>query len=183
MLHYLAGIHTLPLICTFSTSGTSTLSSANDVEDTYTPPRQRHKSGGKDGASLRTKSPRVARRRTHSKWSLIDEVAESPKQSPNRQSNATRPILPHLYDDLKSIDLTSGGDSVPSPEVGMQNGTRSRGSAGHDDRVLEDKEESRTHYRVLMSWESDYLRGSKATRGPILYAMERLPEQLEAIEG
>lgn len=76
---------------------------------------------------------------------------------------------------------------MPSPEVGMQNQTKSCGSASQntsgDDRILEDSEESRTHYRVLMSWESDYLRGSKATRGPILYAMEKLPEELEAVEG
>ena len=52
-----------------------------------------------------------------------------------------------------------------------------------DDRVLQDSEESRTHYRVLMSWETDYLRGSKATRGPILYAMEKVREQLDSIEG
>lgn len=52
-----------------------------------------------------------------------------------------------------------------------------------DDRVLQDSEESRTHYRVLMSWETDYLRGTKATRGPILYAMEKVREQLDAIEG
>ena len=73
--------------------------------------------------------------------------------------------------------------SAPSPEVGLQNGSATPTRDGVDDRVLEDKEESRTHFRVLMSWESDYLRGTKATRGPILYAMEKLPSQLRAIEG
>lgn len=42
----------------------------------------------------------------------------------------------------------------------------------------EDKEKT-PHQKVLMSWETDYLRGSKATRGPILYAMEKFPEKLE----
>ena len=74
----------------------------------------------------------------------------------------------------------------------MQNRKKSRShrraeqksqESSFDDRVLEYHDESRTHYRVLMSWESDYLRGSKATRGPILYAMEKVPDQLNSIKG
>ncbi len=34
------------------------------------------------------------------------------------------------------------------------------------------------HHKVLKSWETDYIRGYKATRGPILYVMENFPDKL-----
>ena len=170
-------------VVTFRRSRTST---PNDVGDVYTPPKQRYKSS-QDDITLRTRSTRISQRRAHSKQAF-EEVAESPtpKSSSSQKSNSRESILPHLYDQ-KSHDLSTSGSNVPSPELGLQNKNNSGDStsvnASGDDRILEDSEESRTHYRVLMSWESDYLRGSKATRGPILYAMEKLPEELKAIEG
>lgn len=141
---------------------------------------------------------------------VAESPRNSPQQpTDNKRRGAT--VLPRLYNLQSSRDRSSSRSSskCPSPEVGLQNtsgaggrsrrksdggGTPSRrgGSGGIsslssqvplDDRVLQDSEESRTHYRVLMSWETDYLRGTKATRGPILYAMEKVREQLDAIEG
>ena len=141
---------------------------------------------------------------------VAESPRNSPQQPTD---NKRRGILPRLYNLQSSRDHSSSSRSsskCPSPEVGLQNtsgaGGRSRRKSGGggtpsrrggsgdtretsssqtppDDRVLQDSEESRTHYRVLMSWEADYLRGTKATRGPILYAMEKVRDQLDSIEG
>ena len=162
-----------------------------------TPKRSHQKSVDPDIASpSRTKSPRTTARRTSARQSSLERVAESPRNSPQQATDKRRGVLPRLYN-LQSRDHSRSSSKCPSPEVGLQNkttlrGGRRRGSSSggregsqvpKDDRVLQDSEESRTHYRVLMSWESDYLRGSKATRGPILYAMEKVREQLDTIEG
>ncbi len=40
-----------------------------------------------------------------------------------------------------------------------------------------------THTKILLSWETDADRGSMATRGPVLYALERIPEKLATVTG
>jgi hypothetical protein len=184
-----------------------------------TPKGHCQKSDVSSSSSRRTKSPRATTtRRTSTRQSSLDRVAESPRNSPKQATDKRRGILPRLYNIQSSRDRSrsSSSSKCPSPEVGLQNTSTSRGVGGRsrrssggggrsrrgdgaggsgtreatsssrvpkDDRVLQDSEESRTHYRVLMSWEADYLRGSKATRGPILYAMEKVREQLDSIEG
>lgn len=147
---------------------------------------------GEMGATTKQHHSKSTTPRTHSDHGNMphqqpEHVTETPKWSPNQNSKTTSVILPHLHD-LKMRDKVAGpsNSDCPSPEVGMQNRVRSlcrRDGSIAEDRVLEDSDESRTHFRVLMSWESDYLRGSKATRGPILYVMDKMPEQLEAIKG
>lgn len=46
--------------------------------------------------------------------------------------------------------------------------------------VEEDDDEGSAHHKVLKSWEADYYRGTKATRGAMLYALEKVPEKLES---
>ena len=40
-----------------------------------------------------------------------------------------------------------------------------------------------THHRILMSWERDYPLGLAATRAPVLYALDKIPEKLKAVKG
>ena len=39
------------------------------------------------------------------------------------------------------------------------------------------------HYRILMSWERDYPLGLDATRAPVLYALDTIPEKVRAVKG
>ena len=141
------------------------------------------------------KSTRSTRRtcRVPTRRSSLELVAETPKNSPKEATSKRRSVLPHFYN-VQSRARSAGSSECPSPELGLQNkkGSRSQGGGGgregtsqgpRDDRILEDSDESRTHFRVLMSWESDYLRGSKATRGPILYVMETMRGKLDSIKG
>ena len=146
----------------------------NDV-DNMTPKQ----SPLKPGQSRETKWRNGGQRKSPVQ-SSIERIAESPRPSPH-QDDRSELSLPHLYN-RQSRDLSTNISKCPSPEVGLQNQSTAHTHSSSDDRVLEDSEEVRTHFRVLMSWEADYLRGSKATRGPILYAMEKEPEQLHAIE-
>ena len=142
---------------------------------------------------------------------VAESPRNSPQQPTDNKRRGILPRLYNLQSSQDRSSSSRSSSKCPSPEVGLQNisgaggrsrrksgggGTPSRrgGSGGGtretsssqtppDDRVLQDSEESRTHYRVLMSWETDYLRGSKATRGPILYAMEKVRDQLDSIEG
>ena len=46
-----------------------------------------------------------------------------------------------------------------------------------------ERRRANSHYQILMSWERDYPLGLQATRAPILYAMETIPEKLKAVRG
>ena len=45
------------------------------------------------------------------------------------------------------------------------------------------KKSQGTHSRVLMSWEKDITLGAMATRAPVLYALENIPEKIAEVEG
>ena len=40
-----------------------------------------------------------------------------------------------------------------------------------------------THYKFLMSWESDFFKGSMSTKAPVLYALDTIADKLAASKG
>lgn len=65
-------------------------------------------------------------------------------------------------------------------------GVGKRRDVGRRRRKKENKKMENTasaHYRILMSWERDYPLGLRATRAPILYALEKIPDKLKAVKG
>ena len=104
------------------------------------------------------------------------------------ESNINYQIDP-VQDKSQKLSQIKGKKSISRPDssskskshVGIKSDSgsklvQSREDGGSSEEVS-DSEET-VHFKVLKSWESDYLRGCYATRGPMLYAMEKFPEKL-----
>ena len=71
-----------------------------------------------------------------------------------------------------------GGDESSGPGP-SKSGSNKSALARKDGGGKEDSEgEESLHFKALRSWEADCTRGTKATRGPMLYMMEKFPEKL-----
>ena len=46
-----------------------------------------------------------------------------------------------------------------------------------------EKSKLSTHYKFLMSWESDFFKGSMSTKAPVLYALDTIADKLAASKG
>ena len=60
---------------------------------------------------------------------------------------------------------------------GVKEGVSGRGNSTPQDKTMSN------HYRILMSWERDYPLGLRATRAPVLYALDNIPEKVKAVKG
>lgn len=115
---------------------------------------------------------------------------EGTPQSADKTSSKAKGDNAETHSPINKQALRSESSSLPSPDLPQKrtpvspdtpsvsgSSTRShrRGSPGTIRRS--------NHTKILASWESDADRGSQATRGPVLYALETIPDKLAAVKG